>query len=123
MLPQRYWLNAAATWTAYADPSIRRTLCNQMLFYVDGQFSAIYAFYAGVEFFCSDRPSATNFPTWIRDLKINSAFYFDAMFKVDATESDRHATNLNSSRHSALIHDDTRIWNADSTCLHVIRTV
>ncbi|WP_326731618.1 class I adenylate-forming enzyme family protein [Streptomyces phaeochromogenes] len=95
LLPQRYWTNAAVTWGEYtAGVTIDRFLCNQMLFYVDGQFNAAFCLYRGATFYCCAKPSSSRFLGWVRDFRINSVFYFDPLFKAPPTEDDA-ANDLN----------------------------
>ena len=88
ILSQSYWVYAAETWYAYVNYQVERSLCNQMLFYVDGQFNAINAFRAGAEFFCVSKPSASRFTEWVKEYRINSVYYFDAMLRVPPGCSD-----------------------------------
>lgn len=91
MLPQRYWLNAAVVTSNSNDLQIERFLCNQMLFYLDGQFNAIASLYRGTTFFCCANPSAAKFLGWIKKYGINELFMFDALYKKTApSPGDRH---------------------------------
>lgn len=109
LLPQRYWIGGAVSWAGYVDFPIQRTLCNQMLFYVDGQFNAISSLYRGATFFCCSKPSAARFAEWLREFRIESAFYFDPLFKQAPQRSDAltdlrllHTFGLNPRIHSAV---------------------
>lgn len=88
MLSHRYWTTASTVWDGYLDAHVDRVLANQMLFYVDGQFLAMFALRRGATFFCARRPSARSWLGWVRDLGIESGFYFDPMFKTPETEVD-----------------------------------
>lgn len=109
ILPQRYWLNAAVSVTHTNDLEIDRFLCNQRLFYLDGQFNAMVCLYRGTTFYCSAKPSAAKFFGWVKDYKINEVFYFDPLFKAPPSENDAnnelkllHIFGFNPGRHADL---------------------
>src|SRR5579862_1846408 len=83
MVPQRLWLNAALTWGEYLRVPVGNVICNQRLFYQDGQFNAMMCLYKGSTYYICSRPSAANFSKWLFDFKINDCFYFDPLFKVE----------------------------------------
>ncbi|MQB46114.1 AMP-binding protein [Rhizobium sp. ICMP 5592] len=90
MLPQRFWLNAAVGVSNSNDLEIERFLCNQMLFYLDGQYNAIICLYRGTTFFCCSKPSAAKFLDWIKEYRINEVFMFDALYKkAEPSPNDR----------------------------------
>ncbi|WP_432975913.1 class I adenylate-forming enzyme family protein [Dactylosporangium sp. CA-233914] len=88
MLTHRYWTIAAVSWDGYLDVPVDRVLVNQMLFYVDGQFLAMFALRRGATLFCARRPSASSWLGWVREHRINAGFYFDPMFKTSETDVD-----------------------------------
>lgn len=109
LLPQMYWITAAVGWQGYVDRPISRSLCNQMLFYIDGTFNAVTSFYRGAEFYCSSKPSGSRFLEWVREFRINTTYYFDPLFKQPETEYDAdnelevlHFFGFNRRNHAAL---------------------
>jgi long-chain acyl-CoA synthetase len=109
MLTHRYWINAAVSWGEYVDVPVEHFLCNQMLFYLDGQYNAMYCLYRGVTFFCASKPSSSKFLGWLREHRINSCFYFDPLFVAPRTPDDAdndlellHICGFNPRRHAEL---------------------
>lgn len=88
MLPQRYWANAAISWGEYLEAPIRHVICNQHLFYLDGQFLAVVCLYKGATYYICAKPSAAHFSQWLAEYRIDYCFYFDPLFKVPAAPED-----------------------------------
>ena len=88
MLTHRYWINAAVSWTGYIELPVERFLCNQKLFYLDGQYNALHCLHRGATFYCCSKPSGSKFLGWVREHRIDNAFYFDPLFTAPRTPQD-----------------------------------
>lgn len=88
MLTQRYWLNAGISWAEYVSVPVERFLCNQMLFYLDGQFITMACLYRGATLYCCSKPSSSKFLGWVRLYRINAVFYFDPLYTAPRTDQD-----------------------------------
>lgn len=92
MLSQRYWVNAAISWGEYLEIPISRVICNQHLFYLDGQFLAMVCLYKGATYYVCSKPSAALFSQWLADYRIDYCWYFDPLFKVPAAPTDANSS-------------------------------
>lgn len=109
LLTHGSWIYSATVFANYAGHSIERFLCNQHLFYLDGQFNTLVNLYRGTTTYYCSTPSVAKFDSWLRKYRIQSAFYFDPLFAAEPQGAPEdydlrilHIAGFNKKRHQDL---------------------
>lgn len=82
-LTHRSWLHSAVAFAGHVDEPIERFLCNQNLFYLDGQLITLVNLTRGTTTYYCAAPSVSKFDGWLRQYRIQEVFYFDPLFAAE----------------------------------------
>ena len=89
LLPQSYWLLLARGATARTTVPATRLLVQNLFFYMNAQFLLLTALNSGATLYMAERPSATRFIGWIKELGANWCIFPEVVLKQPAASDDR----------------------------------
>ncbi|BBK41056.1 AMP-binding protein [Allostella vacuolata] len=81
LLPQSYWLVLCRSASARTVSPVRRLLVQNLFFYMNAQFLLLTALNIGATLYMAERPSATRFIGWIKELGANWCVFPEVVLK------------------------------------------
>lgn len=87
LLPQSYWLHLARAAKARSLP-VERMLVQNLFFYMNCQLLLLNSLSSGATLFVADKPSATRFIPWIKELGIHWCIFPEVVLKQPVAPDD-----------------------------------
>ncbi|BBK30519.1 crotonobetaine/carnitine-CoA ligase [Stella humosa] len=88
LLPQSYWLVLCRSASARTTSQVRRLLVQNLFFYMNAQFLLLTALNIGATLYMAERPSATRFIGWIKEIGANWCIFPEVVLKQPAAFDD-----------------------------------